>query len=291
MPATGNFPAARSSRASRSLRRSRANCTKNSASRSSAPIPGSSRIYAYPHATVRLHFFRVRAWQGEPHGKEAAAACVAARVRARRWRRCCRPTRRCCARCSFRSSTRSPTRARSATQQQLSASRSAPGAGPAVDPGARERHAGARAGAFRRAVIAMARAYGARVLINADIELAQRLGADGVHLTAAQLARLERQAALRLVRRLLPRCRGTRARGAARGRFRGARPGAGDADAPGCADAGLGRLWRAGATGWRCRCSRWAGCGRWTWRPPGAAARTASPWCAAAGSRVAHWLV
>ena len=28
------------------------------------------RIYTYPHAKVRLNFFRVRAWHGEPHGKE-----------------------------------------------------------------------------------------------------------------------------------------------------------------------------------------------------------------------------
>ncbi len=42
---------------------------------------------------------------------------------------------------------------------------------------------------FAGAVIALARAHGARVLINSDSELAQRLGADGVHLTAMQLAR------------------------------------------------------------------------------------------------------
>ena len=29
------------------------------------------RTYVYPHAAVRLNFFRVRAWQGEAHGKEA----------------------------------------------------------------------------------------------------------------------------------------------------------------------------------------------------------------------------
>ncbi len=28
------------------------------------------REFAYPHATVKLHFFRVFAWQGEPHGQE-----------------------------------------------------------------------------------------------------------------------------------------------------------------------------------------------------------------------------
>ena len=43
---------------------------------------------------------------------------------------------------------------------------------------------------FAGAVIAKARAYGAQVLINSDIELAQRLGADGVHLTVVGQQRL-----------------------------------------------------------------------------------------------------
>ncbi len=38
--------------------------------------------------------------------------------------------------------------------------------------------------------IALARAHGAKVLLNADVELAQELGADGVQLTALQLAGL-----------------------------------------------------------------------------------------------------
>lgn len=33
--------------------------------------PWITRVYAYPHATVRLHFFRVTGWQGAPHPREA----------------------------------------------------------------------------------------------------------------------------------------------------------------------------------------------------------------------------
>jgi len=40
-------------------------------------------------------------------------------------------------------------------------------------------------------VVAMAHRYGARVLLNSDAELARAVGADGVHLTASQLALLE----------------------------------------------------------------------------------------------------
>jgi hypothetical protein len=39
---------------------------RSSASRCATPRPGSRAMYAYTHATVRLHFFRVTAWDGEP---------------------------------------------------------------------------------------------------------------------------------------------------------------------------------------------------------------------------------
>src|SRR5258706_9289614 len=35
--------------------------------------PWITRVFAYPHATVRLNFFRVLAWQGEPHPREDQA--------------------------------------------------------------------------------------------------------------------------------------------------------------------------------------------------------------------------
>ena len=35
--------------------------------------PWITRIYAYPHGTVRLRFFRVRRWKGDPHGREGQA--------------------------------------------------------------------------------------------------------------------------------------------------------------------------------------------------------------------------
>jgi 8-oxo-dGTP diphosphatase len=38
-----------------------------------AATPWIARVYAYPHGTVRLRFFRVRRWRGEPHGREGQA--------------------------------------------------------------------------------------------------------------------------------------------------------------------------------------------------------------------------
>jgi 8-oxo-dGTP diphosphatase len=52
---------------------------------------------------------------------------------------------------------------------------------------------------FLAEVLRQARRYGARVLLNGRAELAQRVGADGVHLTARQLMALDRRPALELV--------------------------------------------------------------------------------------------
>jgi len=41
--------------------------------------PWITRVFAYPHATVRLNFFRVTSWKGEPHSKENQAFA---------WQRC-----------------------------------------------------------------------------------------------------------------------------------------------------------------------------------------------------------
>jgi len=35
--------------------------------------PWITRVYTYPHGTVRLRFFRVRRWKGDPHGREGQA--------------------------------------------------------------------------------------------------------------------------------------------------------------------------------------------------------------------------
>jgi len=48
-------------------------------------------------------------------------------------------------------------------------------------------------------VIRLAQGYGARTLLNGNVALAQRAGAEGVHLTAGQLMQLDRRPALELV--------------------------------------------------------------------------------------------
>ncbi|MSQ19897.1 MAG: Nudix family hydrolase [Betaproteobacteria bacterium] len=45
--------------------------------------------------------------------------------------------------------------------------------------------------AFGQKVLALCRTHGARLLVNADMQVAQEIGADGIHLSGPQLARLE----------------------------------------------------------------------------------------------------
>ena len=153
------------------------------------------RIYAYPHATVRLNFFRVRAWHGEPHAKEqqqlawqhASALDVAPLLPANA------PVMRAL-QLPFEYAITHAGEIGSEAQLSLLERRLALGLRlvqvreKSMTPAQLERFAGA--------VVERARPHGARVLINSDIELARRVGADGVHLTAMQLARMQHRPTL-----------------------------------------------------------------------------------------------
>jgi 8-oxo-dGTP diphosphatase len=154
------------------------------------------QIYAYPHATVRLNFFRVRAWHGEPHAKEeqqlawqqASAVDVGPLLPANA------PVLRAL-QLPFEYAITHAGETGAAEQLRRIDERLAQGLRLI-----QVREKGMQAPALERfaaAVIASAQRHGARVLINSDIALAEHLGADGVHLAALQLARLQRRPALR----------------------------------------------------------------------------------------------
>jgi 8-oxo-dGTP diphosphatase len=153
------------------------------------------RIYTYPHAKVRLTFFRVRAWHGEPHGKEdqqlawqrASAVDVAPLLPANA------PVLRAL-QLPFEYAITHAGEMGEAQQLRALDERLAQGLRLI-----QVREKSMRAPAlehFAQSVLARARPHGAIVLINSDVELALRLGADGVHLAAAQLAHMKRRPAL-----------------------------------------------------------------------------------------------
>jgi 8-oxo-dGTP diphosphatase len=160
--------------------------------------PWITNVFTYPHATVRLHFFRVRAWHGEPQAREhdglswedprhvALEPLLPANG----------PVLRGLMLPAEYAITQAGALGTDAFLARLEA-RLAAGL----------RMVQVRELAFGRddmqalafAVIARARPVGARVLVSNDVALAHMVGADGVHLTARQVATMESRPDLPLV--------------------------------------------------------------------------------------------
>lgn len=144
------------------------------------------REYTYPHATVRLHFFRVVAWQGEPHGRETQQL---------RWQR-------------MSDISVSPIlpanepilRALSLPNYYAISNAGALGCDEFIVRLERALQNGLQLLQVRekklsandlfelsQRVVQLAHRYGAKVLINGDAELANNIDADGVHYSSEQL--------------------------------------------------------------------------------------------------------
>jgi 8-oxo-dGTP diphosphatase len=163
-----------------------------------AAHPWLTRDYDYAHAAVRLRFFRVREWSGELHGREQQrfswqlphAVSVDPLLPANA------PILR---------ALRLPPVYGITHAQELGIPEFMRRLERALASGLRllqVREKGMTREALHRFatdVTAAAHAQGARVLINGNAELARAVGADGVHLTAAQLAQTRERPAFDLV--------------------------------------------------------------------------------------------
>lgn len=156
------------------------------------------RHFDYEHASVKLHFFRVVAWEGEPHGKESQLLewQTPGRVEVTPLLPANGPILRALElpailaisniaemgeepfMASFASALEKGLRLIQLREKSLS-------------PLELERVA--------RRLVALARPYGAKVLINADVRLAEAAGADGVHLPSSALMSLEARPRIGLV--------------------------------------------------------------------------------------------
>lgn len=162
-----------------------------------AAYPWVTYEHAYPDKIVRLHFYRVLAWHGTPHGREGQkviwedpeAVTVGPLLPA------------------------NDKVLKALTFPPLYAITNATKYGipdfmdrlkRALDKGVRliqvrEREMTPEQMAqFARRVVVLAHQYGAKVMINGDESLANRVGADGVHLTGSQLMRLAARPSTRL---------------------------------------------------------------------------------------------
>jgi 8-oxo-dGTP diphosphatase len=148
--------------------------------------PWLTRDYDYAHAAVRLHFFRVVKWAGTLHGRESQrfvwqspeAVSVDPLLPANA------PILR---------ALRLPPVYAITHASELGVTEQLRRLEPALARGlklvqVREKALGEKTlRDFAARVIGRAHAHGARVLVNGNAQLARDLGADGVHLTAAQL--------------------------------------------------------------------------------------------------------
>jgi 8-oxo-dGTP diphosphatase len=162
------------------------------------PAPWLTRVYTYPHGTVRLHFFRVRRWSGEPHGREGQAFA---------WQRVDAPG------VAPMLPANAPVfRALTLPAEYAISNAGDVGEAPFLAALRRRLAAGLRLVQLRektmprdrlaglaREVVALVRDAGGTVLVNGDEELARASGAHGVHLTAAQLGAVRARPAFEFV--------------------------------------------------------------------------------------------
>ena len=154
--------------------------------------PWLTLAYCYPHAMVRLCFHRVMRWSGEPHGRENQQLSwqSAERVDVAPLLPANGPVLRALSLPPVYAISNVAELGRENFMQRLEQ---------ALQNGlrliqVREKYMPRiELRDFAVAVIAAARRYQAKVLVNGDIGLARELGADGVHLTSQQLMVLERR--------------------------------------------------------------------------------------------------
>jgi 8-oxo-dGTP diphosphatase len=148
--------------------------------------PWITRVFAYPHARVRLHFYRVTAWSGEARALEHQGIA---------WQRPdaieldpLLPANGPVLRSLMLPDEYAITRAGELGVELFLSRLEGRLRGGLKLIQVREKTLGHQAAEeFARRVTALAHAHGAKVLVNADAALAREIGADGVHLTAEQL--------------------------------------------------------------------------------------------------------
>lgn len=151
--------------------------------------PWLTRVFPYPHAKVRLHFFRVTAWSGElhPHEGQQFSWQLPAVVSVEPILPANAPILRVL---------ELPTLYAISNASELGAEVFLTRLQAKLDAGLRliqlrEKHlARDELKALAQRVVSMSHNRGAKVLLNGDVALAQEVGADGVQLTSSQLSGL-----------------------------------------------------------------------------------------------------
>ncbi len=158
--------------------------------RIAAPCRWITRVFEYPHATVRLNFFRVSEWRGEPHPHEGQtfawqhpeAVAVTPLLPANF------PVLKALTLPPLLGITHAEALGIDAFLTRLDA---ALAAGLRLIQVRDKSLPEAQRLELARATVRRAHAHGARVLVNGSVALARAAGADGVHLDASAMAALD----------------------------------------------------------------------------------------------------
>jgi 8-oxo-dGTP diphosphatase len=154
-----------------------------------------TRVFTYPHATVILHFFRVTSWRGDPHPHEGQqfAWQLPSRVEVEPMLPANAPVLR---------ALELPSRYAISNVQELGEEEFMRRLEIALENGLKLvqlREKNLDRDALRDLALRMLpllHAHGAKLLLNGDVELASEIGANGVQLTATQLAELNERPAV-----------------------------------------------------------------------------------------------
>jgi 8-oxo-dGTP diphosphatase len=166
--------------------------------------PWLTRVYAYPHATVRLNFFRVTAWKGEVHPHEGQQffwqSPSLALPRGEREQILVAPVLP--ANAPILRALTLPTLYAISNVAELGEAEFMHSLEAALNKGLRmvqlreKDYSREALRALALKILPLIRQHDARLIINADIALVQEIGADGVQLTGAQLAELRERPAV-----------------------------------------------------------------------------------------------
>ncbi len=167
--------------------------------------PWLTRVFTYPHATVRLNFFRVTEWAGELHpheGQEFAWQANPPQPPFVKGGGRCVVSPMLPANAPVLRALELPSLYAISNAAELGIESFLTRLEARLDEGLklvqlREKNlARDELRELARRVVALVHEHGARVLLNGDVALAQEMGADGVQLTAAQLAGLRERPAV-----------------------------------------------------------------------------------------------
>jgi 8-oxo-dGTP diphosphatase len=151
--------------------------------------PWLTRVFTYPHATVRLHFFRVTEWGGQLHPHEGQQFCwqLPGQVAVDPILPANAPVLRALELPDLYAVSNV---AELGVEPFLAMLQARLAAGLRLIQLREKDLARDELRELAMRVLALAHAQGAKVLLNGEVALARELGADGVQLTAAQLAEL-----------------------------------------------------------------------------------------------------